>query len=288
MRRIRTLIASMLAVSTSIGLASCTTGQKGAVTLGYLPSWSEGLVSASLLSAELEESGYSVETEVYGDPEGLYSALASGEIDIYPSAWPERTHAFFVEKHAGEIESVGAFYDGAENFLAVPASSSIESIPQLNDHADEFDHRIVGVEPGAGINAAATQAVETYGLEGFTVEENSTAHMLSALQTAIDRDGEVVVTMWTPFWPNTSMDLKKLEDPENVFGAPESLHFMANSSFNDAHPEVGQWLEKISLDQNAYRDLENLILNEYPEGQENRAVREWTRTYPDVVPDLGE
>nr|MBT9410109.1 hypothetical protein [Salmonella enterica subsp. enterica serovar Typhimurium] len=62
---------------------------KGTITLGFLPSWTDGLSTAYLLQDQLEKIGYTVEMKTLTEAGPLYTGLAQGDVDMYPSAWPE-------------------------------------------------------------------------------------------------------------------------------------------------------------------------------------------------------
>src|SRR5699024_3125210 len=57
--------------------------------------------------------------------------------------------------------------------------------------------------------------------------------MLSELETALDEESDVVVTLWRPFWANHAYPVKALEDPAGAFGEPESMHVMGRSGFGE-------------------------------------------------------
>src|SRR5699024_2414257 len=137
----------------------------GTITLGYIPSWTDGLSTAYLLDHFLTEAGYEVEHEELNEAGILYTALAQGDVDMYPSAWPEVTHVQYMDEYGDSIEDVGAYYEGAVLNLSVPEYSDITSIDQLPDHVDELGGRIVGIEPGAGLtDATESSVIPTYGL----------------------------------------------------------------------------------------------------------------------------
>src|SRR5699024_1205477 len=84
------------------------------ITLGYIPSWTDGLSTAYLLDHFLSEAGYTVEHEELSEAGVLYTALAQSDVDIYPSAWPEVTHAEYMEQYGDQMEDLGTYYDNAE------------------------------------------------------------------------------------------------------------------------------------------------------------------------------
>ncbi len=260
-------------------------GDKGTITLGYIPSWTDGLSTAYLLEAKLEEAGYTVEHQELTEAGVLYTALAQGDVDIYPSAWPEVTHASYMEEYGDQIEDLATYYDNAKLTFAVPEYSEITSIAELPDHVDELGGRIVGIEPGAGLTEVTQESViPTYGLDeaGFTLATSSTQAMLAELESAISAEEEIVVTLWRPFWANATYPVRDLEDPEGALGEAEGLHFLATAGFAEEFPEVAEWIGGIHLDDEQYGALESSVVNDNPDDPA-AGVAAWLEQHDDVV-----
>ena len=290
MKKYRHITAiAALGVTASLALAGCATGsddnsaggsaeeEKGTITLGFLPSWTDGLSMAYLLQDQFEKLGYEVEFEELTEAGPLYTGLAQGDVDMYPSAWPEVTHADYMKQYGDDLEDLGAYYENAVLTLAVPSYTDIDSIDQLKGKGDMFGGTIVGIEPGAGLTKQTQEvAMPAYGLDGeYTLQTSSTAAMLTVLGEAIDNKEDVVVTLWKPFWANSSYDIKTLEDPEGAMGTPETLNFMGHKGFAEEFPEAAELVEQIKLDDAQYGALEDLVVNEYGEGKEAEAVDAW-------------
>ncbi len=284
----RTTAAIALGLAGALALAGCATGDqtaggdggtesKGTITLGFIPTWTDGLSMAYLLEDQLEKLGYDVELQTLTDAGPLYTGLAQGDVDLFPSAWPEVTHADYMKTYGDDLEDLGAYYDNAKLTIAVPSYSSIDSIEDLKGSADLFDGRIIGIEPGAGLTAKTQDSMlPAYGLEGeYTLETSSTAAMLTVLGEAIDKKEEVVVTLWRPFWANSTYDVKDLADPLGAMGEAETLNFIAHKGFADEFPEAAALIEQITLDDDQYGSLEDLVVNEYGDGQEADAIDAW-------------
>lgn len=262
---------------------------KGTITLGYLPSWTDGLSTAYLLDDQLSELGYDVEHETFTDAAVLYTGLANGDIDVFASAWPEVTHVEYMERYGDDIEDLGSYYDGAKLNLSVPEyMDDINSITDLEGQGERFDGTIYGIEPGAGLTRATEQDVlPGYGLDSeYALETSSTPAMLSELQSAVDDERDIVVTLWSPFWANNEFPVRALEDPEGLYGEPESLHFLARTGFTEEFPEVADWIAELQLSDEQYSDLENTVVNEYEDGQELEAVEDWISRNEGVLPEL--
>ncbi|WP_134774198.1 glycine betaine ABC transporter substrate-binding protein [Ornithinimicrobium flavum] len=263
-------------------------GPSGTITLGFLPSWTDGLSTAYLLENQLEQMGYTVEMETLTEPAPLYAGLANGDVDMYPSAWSEVTHADYMEEYGDSIEDLGSYYDSAVLTIAVPEYVDIDSLEELADNADRFDGQVIGIEPGAGLTRVTNESVfPTYGLDAeFELVTSSTTAMLTELRNAVENEEDIVVTLWRPFWANAEFPVKDLEDPEGALGEPEALHFLGREGFAEEFPEAAEWIGQLSLDDDQYGSLEDLVVNEYGEGREAEAVEAWIEENPDALPEL--
>ncbi len=263
-------------------------GASGTITMGYLPSWTDGLSTAYLLEDQLEKMGYTVEHETLSEAAPLYVALSRGDVDMYPSAWPEVTHASYMEQYSADIEDLGAYYDNAKLTIAVPEYTNIDSIEDLAADPARFGGRIVGIEPGAGLTKATQeQVIPQYGLEGsYELVTSSTTAMLAELQKATDAQEDIVVTLWRPFWANSSFPVKDLEDPKGALGDAEGLHFLATKGFEAEFPEAAAFIKQIKLTDDQYGQLEDMVVNEYGEGKEAEAIDAWLEANPDVLPKI--
>ncbi|PVE94169.1 glycine betaine ABC transporter substrate-binding protein [Microbacterium sp. TPD7012] len=249
-------------------------GDKGTITLGFLPSWTDGLSTAYLLQDQLEKIGYDVELKTLTEAGPLYTGLAQGDVDLFPSAWPEVTHAEYMKTYGESIEDLGTYYDNARLTIAVPEYSELETIDDLA--GADLGGKIYGIEPGAGLTAQTQKMLPEYGLDSqYELVTSSTAAMLTELKSATEKKQDIAVTLWRPFWANDAFPVKDLEDPKGAMGEAEGLHFLGTKGFADEFPEAADLISKIVLDDEQYGSLEDLVVNEYGEGREAEAVDAW-------------
>lgn len=291
--RTRMLALGSLGFAGAVALAGCSAdstpppdagAEAETITLGYLPSWTDSLSNSFLLKDQLEKLGYTVELQTLSEAGPLYTALAEGDIDIYPSAWIDVAQKGYWEKYEEDLEDLGTYYSDGTGLLAVPTyMEDVNTIADLKGKADLFDGKIYGIEPGSG-SALITEEVlmPAYGLdEEYELVTSSTPAMLAALGDAIDRKEPIVVTLWRPYWANAAYDIKELEDTIDAYGEAEGLHYIASRGFSEKFPDAAELIGQIKIDDTQYAALEDAVVNEFGEGAEAAAIDAWLAEYGD-------
>lgn len=225
-----------LALIAGTGLAASSLAHaEGTIRLAYV-EWSSEVASTNVVAAALEQAGFDVELTSLSAA-AMFQALSSGDTDAIVAAWLPTTHADYMERLGGNVEDLGVNLDGTTLGLVVPAYTDIDSIAELNDHADSFNGEIIGIDPGAGLMSLTEQVMDTYDL-GLNLRSGSGATMTAALSSAINNGEDIVVTGWTPHWKFARFDLKYLEDPEGVYGGSEQIHTVVRQGLQDDMPDA--------------------------------------------------
>lgn len=292
----RPLTAALaLGAAASLSLAGCASdaaaggaSDEETITIGYIPSWSDGKTTGFLLQDQLEKLGYNVEMEVLTEAAVLYTSLAEGDIDLFSGAWIERTQVDYFEDREDVLEDLGTWYDNGTITLAVPDYVDVQSLDELADHAADFNGQIIGIEPSAGqMQHTEEVGMPAYGLdEEFELVSSSTAAMLASLSDAVENEENIVVTSWRPFWANEEYGVRDLEDPQGVMGEPEGIHVLGSENFSERFPEAAEMIGDFVLDDVAFSSLENLMTNEFAEGEEAEAVDAWLPDHLDAFPGI--
>ncbi|MFG2131225.1 ABC transporter permease/substrate binding protein [Streptomyces sp. NPDC048751] len=264
--------------------ASATDVGKGKeIKIGYIP-WDEGIASTFLWKELLEERGFKVTTTQYAAGP-LYTGVATGQIDFQTDAWLPTTHAEYWKKYGKQLDDLGSWYGPTSLEITVPSYvKDVNSLADLKNHASEFDGKIVGIEPSAGMMGLLKDKVlKDYGLEGsYDVVDGSTPAMLAELKRAYAKKQPIAVTLWSPHWAYSDYDLKKLKDPKGAWGKGDGVHTLAREGFAADNPEVGKWLKGFSMTEEQLTGLEAQI-QKSGKGKEQDAVRTWLRQHPGLV-----
>lgn len=262
------------------GLVACAPqGDDVTIELGYV-LWDSEIASTHVVAAVIEdELGHNVNlTDVDAGP--MWTGISRGDFDAIVAAWLPGTHATYYERFEDQIVDLGPNLEGAKIGWVVPQYVTIDSLTELNEYADNFDNRIVGIDPGAGLMAASEEAVETYGLD-LNLLDSSDAAMTAELRSAYQDEEWIVVTGWIPHWKFAAYDLKFLEDPENVFGDAESIHTIVTPELMAKAPDVHAFLNNFHWSAEQMGEVMILITQEDMEPM--AAARAWIADNRDVV-----
>ncbi|AQQ72278.1 Glycine betaine/carnitine transport binding protein GbuC precursor [Limihaloglobus sulfuriphilus] len=263
------VIAALMAVFA--GCKTETAEETKEITLAYVEGWAEGPAMTYVMKDMLESSGYSV-TVQKAAVDLIFASMARGDVDAFMDTWMPVTHGEKVKKFGEKIVKLGTNYDSARIGLVVPQYVTIDSITELNDNAEKFNGRIVGIDSGAGIMKKTQEATESYGLK-LELMPSSGVAMLSELQKAIGENNWIVVTGWSPHFKFARWELKYLEDPKGTYGETETIETWARQGLETDDPFAAELLANFTLDDSQMSDL--LLKMSEAKGNEAAVAKQW-------------
>lgn len=280
--KVQSIMAKVLAVIAIIAVIGSIVlnvfgNKKEEVNLTYV-EWDTEIASTTVVSEVLKDMGYDVKMTPL-DSAIMWEAVANGEADGMVAAWLPGTHGPQYEKFKDRVEDLGANLDGGAKLgIVVPSYMDVDSIEDLKDQGDK---RIIGIEPGAGIMAAAEKTVADYkNLSDWDLVASSGGAMTTELANAVKKKEPIVVTGWSPHWMFSRYDLKYLEDPKGTMGGDESIKTMVRQGLKDDQPEVYKVLDNFNWE---LSDIEGVMLEIEKGTDPVKAARNWIDHNPDKV-----
>lgn len=284
-RRTTGLLAGGAAALLALTGCSAPASQAGGddVHIAQFAGWGESIVTSELWKLALEDEGYDV-TITAADVSPVFIGLADGSYDFATQITLPEIHRAFVDEYGDDLVDLGPWYEETRITVAVNEDAPIDSLAELADHADAFDNKIVGIEPGAGQTILMEDTViPGYGLQDMDFVTSSTAAMLSALKGATDTGKNIAVSLWEPHWAYLEYPIKNLEDPEGLLGQTEAEHVYASTAFPEAQPEVAQWLREFSMTPDELMELERQVFVVHGDSKPAVGVAAWAEANPEFM-----
>lgn len=271
MKVLKKLLSLFTVLTLAVVIVSCGGGQGSGddsqeVTILY-PNWGEGIAFTFLSKVALEEHGFEVDV-INLEPGLIYGELSkeNSKGDVFLDAWLPHTHAPYWEDYGDRLVKLGESFSDGTTGLVVPSYVDINSIDELNDHADRFDGEIIGIGSGAGIHANTLKAIEAYDLDLEQITASGPA-MVASLDKAVVNNDWIVITGWKPHFKWMNFDIKYLDDPKGVY-PKDVCAIVSRRGFEEDKPEAAQFFRNFNLDED---QLYSLMENIDKEGEESGA-----------------
>ncbi len=239
-------------------MASSAHAAKETITMGTM-SWEDLTPITYITKHVLEDAGYDVKVVEFSEWGIAYAALVKGDVQIMASQINYAGQDYW-NRNKNRLEKLSPVSFGLYQAIAVPKYVTIDSMEQLNEHADKFGGKIIGIEPGSGLMSDAAKAVKAYELK-YKLIDGSTAGMTAALKSAVDRKEWIAVTLWDPTWMMMKYDMKFLKDPKEVFPGPQGYYWIGKKGFSQEHPAAREALAGIYVPLSAIAEI-NVGMND--------------------------
>ncbi|AZB42657.1 glycine betaine ABC transporter substrate-binding protein [Bacillus sp. FJAT-42376] len=271
--------AIMTAIVFTLVLASCSSplgDNKKKIKIGMI-NWIDNISTAYLWKVLLEEKGYDVEMMEL-DKAANWTGVARGDIDIQGNVWLPVTDKPFYDKYKGDVDLHDQWYKGTKLGIAVPSyMKDINTIDDLNQNKDQLAGKVFGIDPGSSLMQLTDKMKKDYDLD-YTIVESSEAAMLVELKKAYKNKKPIAVTLWSPHWIFSDLDLKYLEDTKGSYGKPDNIQYMTRKGFAKEHPDIIKWMDNWELTDDQMSELIKYV-NDAAESDEGyypeRGAKKW-------------
>lgn len=251
--------------------------KKGTITLGY-NQWPARIATAHMWKQILENKGYTVKLKA-GSKGPLFTGLSEGGVDILSQVWLPNADKPYVQQYEDNIVKHKNWYKKAPLGLVVPKYVNIDSISELKNHEEDFNGKIVGIEPGASLMKLTNKTLKKYNLDYQLIQSSGSA-MMSQLKQAYENKKPIVVTLWQPHWAFSVYELKYLRDPKNIYGSMDDIYWFSRTGFKKDFPKVTKYFNQWQM---THEQLSSLI-NTIRKGEEpSQGAKKWLSQHQDLV-----
>lgn len=272
------LIRTTLGALAILGVAMASShAEEKVIRMGTM-SWEDLTPITGITKKVLEDAGYTVEVTSFSEWGIAYAALAKGDTQIMVSQTDYVAHDYW-DKNKNRLEKISPVSHGLYQAIAVPKYVTIDSMEQLNESADKFGGKIIGIEPGSGLMRDSATAVKEYGLK-LQLVEGSTAAMTAALKSAVDRKEWIAVTLWEPSWMAQKFDIKWLQDPKGIYPAAQSYYWIGQKGFSEEYPHAREVIASVYVPLADITAINGMV----NDGKSmDEAVATWIEAHADLI-----
>ena len=235
------------------GFADAAGGGSDSVVFAEQP-WVDLQVENEIAVQILDKIGYDASIKKNLSVENAASALGTGDLDAYlGNWWPSQEPTFGDLIDDGSVDVVSTMVTGTEYAPAVPGDVAeelgISSLADLDEHADEFDHKIYGIEAGSPGNETIQAAIDSdaYGLGDWELVASGTPAMLAQVEKSEKAGDPIVFLAWSPHWMTVQFKTVFLEDPEKVWGGAGEIRTLVRKGFADDNPSINTFIENLTF-----------------------------------------
>jgi len=252
------------------------------------PGWTDITATNGVASVLLDSLGYEADVKTLSVPIG-YQAMKNREIDVFLGNWMPAQRSFVDDlKAAKAAEVMTKNLEGAKFTLAVPAymaEKGVKDFADLSKHADEFESKIYGIEPGAPANQNIQKIIDAndFGLKGWQLVESGEQAMLAQVERA-GRDKKAVVFLaWAPHPMNKKIDITYLSGGDAYFGpnfGGAEVYTLARTGWPQQCPNAAKLFKNLTFNIDMENSLMGLILG----GEDSKAAATaWLKANPKSI-----
>jgi glycine betaine/proline transport system substrate-binding protein len=253
-------------------------------------SWTGVTIKTELGVSVLNSLGYEASNVTLSVPIA-YSALASGDADIFLGNWMPSMETIankFFKK--GTVIKYVANMPGAKYTLAAPAyvvDGGLKDFSDIAKYAEKLDHKIYGIERGNDGNQIIQAMIDndTFGLGNFKIVETSEPIMLSEVKNLVQEEKWVVFLGWSPHYMNQIIDMKYLTgSTAETFGENDgtaTVFTNLRKGFAEEQPNVASFLKNFTFPIGMMNEISQM-LKDNKQLKHGEAGLIWLKKHPEV------
>jgi glycine betaine/proline transport system substrate-binding protein len=248
--------------------------------------WTDIQATTGVATVILKGLGYEPEVTLLSVPV-TYQSLKNKDIDVFLGNWMPSMAAdvqpFLDDK---SVENLVTNLTGAGYGLVVPsyvAEAGVKDLSDLSKHADKFDKKIYGIEPGNDGNRIVLTMIENpaNNLAGWELVESSEQGMLAQAQKAMDAKEHVVFLGWTPHPIMGAMGLTYLTGMGDTGFGEATVITNVRAGYAAECPNVAKLLSNLTFTLEAEGAMMDAILTGGQDAE--TAASAWIKANPEAL-----
>jgi len=257
------------------GLAQAADADCDRIRFGQV-NWTGVTAKTETAAWMLKKLGYETEVITASVPI-MFSSLASEQRDAFLGLWLPTQRSMVREYMMdGKIDIVTKNLENAKYTVAVPRyvyEAGVKHFKDLNDHKEQFDGEIYGIEAGNDGNKIIQDMIDddAYGLGDWELVASSEAGMLSEVQRRVRNERWIAYLGWAPHPMNLNIPMEYLAGGEDYWGPNKggaTVYTLSRTGYAWQCPNIGQFLENYRFTVEEQSQMGQYIINEdmdYPE-----------------------
>lgn len=246
----------MIAASLSLVPALATAAEPESCAKVRLaePGWNDLTFTTGVTTVVLNGLGYTAESNLLG-LDIIYQSLKNKDLDVFMGYWDPAMVSYYQSYKAdGTVETVHQNLQGAKYTFAVPQyvyDAGVHDIADLAAHADKFDKKMYGIEPGSNQLMFDITKDAKFNLADWEVVESSEQGMLTQVDKAVRHKDWIVFQGWAPHPMNNDFPLAYLTGGDAYYGpdlGAATVHTQVRKGYLGECPNVAALLKNITFD----------------------------------------
>ncbi len=251
------------------------------------PGWNDLAFTTGIASVLLEGLGYEVKSDVLGI-EVIYASLKNKDLDAFLGYWDPAMEVYFAAyRDDGSVETIRQNLEGAKYTFAVPQyvhEAGIRDFADLAKHADKFDRKMYGIEPGSNTIMEQIIKENRFGLGDWELVESSEQGMLTQVKKAVQKQDWILFQGWAPHPMNADIPMAYLSGGDEWYGpnyGGATVHTQVRKGYVAECANVGRLLDNLGFTLEFENEGMGYLINEFMSPRD--AARKAIAAHPDLL-----
>lgn len=251
------------------------------------PGWNDLAFTTGVASVLLEGLGYEPKSDVLG-VEIIYASLKNKDLDVFLGYWDPAMQVYYASyRDDGSVETVRQNLEGAKYTFAVPQyayDAGVHDFADLAKHADKFDRKMYGIEPGSNTIMEQIIKENRFGLGDWELVESSEQGMLQQVKKSVRKQEWVLFQGWAPHPMNAEIPMAYLTGGDEWYGpnyGGATVHTQVRKGYAAECPNVGRLLDSLTFTLALENEGMGFLINDAMAPRD--AARKAIAAHPDLL-----